>query len=189
MKRMSINIISCFLLAFTLLAVSCGKDGDPGPEGPAGPSGPAGPQGPPGTSTVIYSDWLDVPFEADTFHNASQEVDTIGFYAVIDAAGIDADMLATGEIKVYVNLNTPDDPVIAPLPYYSPYTMFSINPVFYTGSIELYANIDASTLIGDGGVKYQQYRYVLIPGGTEARKAKVDWNNYKEVQQYLGLKD
>ncbi len=35
-----------------------------------------------------------------------------------------------------------------------------------------------------------QYRYILIPGGTSARMAKsINWNDYKAVQAYLGLKD
>jgi len=40
-------------------------------------------------------------------------------------------------------------------------------------------------------LKYRQYRYILIPGSVNARVAKpaVNWNNYKEVQAYLGLKD
>jgi hypothetical protein len=51
---------------------------------------------------------------------------------------------------------------------------------------------EADTMIFDcmNGVKYQQYRYILIPGGAEARKAAgIDWNDYKQVKAYLHLKD
>jgi hypothetical protein len=35
-----------------------------------------------------------------------------------------------------------------------------------------------------------QYRYVIIPGGTTARKAiNINWDNYAEVATYLGWKD
>jgi putative intracellular protease/amidase len=68
------------------------------------------------------------------------------------------------------------------------FTGLSISPLFYLGNIEIYSNGDISTVTQDG-VKYQQYRYILIPGGTAARKVQIDWKNYKEVQKYLGLKD
>ena len=192
---MSFNIIACLALAFSILTVSCGKDGDTGPAGaagpagPSGPAGPAGPQGPDGTANVIYSDWLDVAYEADTIHTAGGGIDTVGYFAQIDVAKLDLDMLSTGEIKVYLNGFSAADPTVIPLPYFNIYTNLSINPVFYLNTIELYSNGDISTVQDNAGVKYQQYRYVLIPGGEEARKAKIDWNNYEEVKKYLNLKN
>jgi hypothetical protein len=62
---------------------------------------------------------------------------------------------------------------------------------FSAGSIFLTSNINAGTYIDDGdGLKYQQYRYILIPGGVAARtKQTVNWNNYNEVKAFLKLKD
>ncbi|WP_187294738.1 hypothetical protein [Chitinophaga pinensis] len=195
MKRMSFNIIACLALAFAMLTVSCGKDGDTGPQGeqgapgPAGPAGPAGPQGPEGSANVIYSDWLDVAYEADTIHTSGGGIDTVGYIAQIDVAKLDLNMLTNGEIKVYLNGFSAADPTVIPLPYFNIYTSLSINPIFYLNTIELYSNGDISTVQDNAGTKYQQYRYVLIPGGEEARKAKIDWNNYEEVKKYLNLKN
>lgn len=195
MKRISLNLFACLALAFALLAVSCGKDGDTGPAGaagpagPAGPTGPTGPTGPEGSANVIYSDWLDVEYKPDTVHLAGGAIDTLGYFAVIEVPKLDLDMLTTGEIKVYLNGFSAADPAVIPLPYFSVYSGLSINPTFYLNEIDLYSNGDISTVMDNAGVKYQQYRYVLIPGGEEARKAKIDWNNYEQVKQYLGLKN
>lgn len=169
----------------------CSKDGDAGPAGAAGPAGPAGPagaagvpgtQGAPGTANVIYSAWIDTAnFRPDTIMTGPV-IDTVGFFANISAPKLDLDMLNKGEIKVYVNLGSDDDPVVFPLPFNGSVFM---DPVFFLNGIQIYSNIDLTGLV--------PFRYVLIPGGTAARAAAggktVDWNNYKEVQQYLGLKD
>lgn len=183
------------LTTTTLFLASCGKDGDPGKDGaqgPAGSKGDKGDKGDPGavgTANVIYSAWLDVPYKPDTVHLAGGGIDTIGWYATIDAPKLSKTLLATGEVKVYVNLNESSDPVIAPLPYVDNSGII-IRYIAYEKAIEIDSNIDAGTILS-GGKKYQQYRYVLIPGGTQARTAtgSVDWNNYKSVQAFLGLKD
>lgn len=200
MKRFTLNIASCFILAFALLAVSCGKDGDTGPkgdtgaqgpQGPQGPAGPTGPQGPAGggSGTVIYSDWLDVAFKPDTIHTSGGGIDTTGYFADIDVAKLDENMLATGEIKIYLNGFNATDPEVIPLPYYDVYSNLNINARFYKNLISLYSNGDISTVQDRNGVKYQQYRYVLIPGNVEARKAGIDWNDYVQVKAYLGLEN
>jgi hypothetical protein len=190
------------LLAVSLLYVACSKEGPTGPQGEqgpagangangaAGPGGAQGEKGDTGTANVIYSDWLDVLYEADTFRNAGV-LDTLGFYGGIEALKLDQTMLTTGEMKVYVNLGTAADPNVVPLPYYDVYFNVNINVNFLAGGIALYSNINPSTFTdSDSGEKIQQYRYILIPGGTGARKAKnINWNNYKEVKAYLKLKD
>jgi hypothetical protein len=190
--RLKFLTIPCiFFLAITVIVAGCSKDGDTGPAGPAGPPGPAGPagsagvpgaQGAPGTANVIYSAWLTPDFEADTFRTAGNVLDTAGFFTDIAAPKLDLAILDRGEIKVYVNAGDAADPLVFPLPYNSG-TLF-IDVVFFLNTIQLYSNGDLT------GVPF---RYVLIPGGTAARTAPggktIDWNNYKEVQQYLGLKD
>ncbi len=53
------------IVLFTLVIfASCQKEGDEGPAGPAGPAGSQGPKGDTGVANVIYSEWLDVEFEA-----------------------------------------------------------------------------------------------------------------------------
>jgi len=202
MKSVTTHVACLMLLAVSLLYVACSKEGPTGPQGEQGPpgsngangapgaAGPQGEKGDTGTANVIYSEWLDVVFEADTFRNAGV-LDTLGYYGGIEAPKLDQTMLTTGEMKVYVNLGTAAVPNVVPLPYYDVYFNVNINVNFLTGGISLYSNIDPSTFIdSESNEKIQQYRYILIPGGANARKAKnINWNNYKEVKAYLKLKD
>ena len=197
MRKNLFAMPTALLLAVILFFSYCGKDGATGPAGPAGPAGSAGPaggagaQGPKGdtgTANVIYSAWLDVAFQPDTIKDAAGNViDTIGFFVNIAAPKLTNAILNSGEIKVYINVNTAAVPVVFPLPYYDVYTNININPTYLLQQIQLYSNADIST-ITVGGVKRQQYRYILIPGAVPGQKApKVNWNNYNEVEEYLGL--
>lgn len=181
------------LLASAVFLVSaCSKDGDPGPAGTAGEKGDKGDKGDPGapgTNGIIYSDWLDVKYEADTIHTAGGGIDTIGYYALIDAPKLTAQLLATADVKVYINLNDASDPVIAPLPYVEQ-SGIVIRFVASAGELTIDANVDPSTYTASGK-KYLQHRYMIVPGGTVARQAGTDvnWNDYSAVKAYLGLKD
>jgi hypothetical protein len=71
-----------------------------------------------------------------------------------------------------------------------------LTPIYEIGQITLFASDNVSTRTVNNE-KSLQYRYVVIPGGTAASpqglggisKPKINWNNYAEVQRYLGLKD
>jgi hypothetical protein len=187
--RKTLRLLSYILSVVLVIGiVSCSKDG---PAGPAGATGPAGPQGPagaqgtagqngqPGTANVIYSDWIDTTtWVADTVHNGAT-IDTLGFFADIDVPKLDTSILNHGEIKVYFNISTdPAFPIVFPVPFNNG-SLF-IDPVFAPNTIELSSNGDLTGF---------PFRYILIPGGTHARKAKINWDNYNEVKAYLGLKD
>jgi hypothetical protein len=200
MKRNTYLGLPILFLAITLLFTHC-KKGDTGPAGAQGPQGPQGepgqngamgaqgPKGDTGTANVIYSSWLDVTYAADTALNGTT-IDTLGFYANVAAAKLDSSILAHGEIKVYLNLGTSSDPTVVPLPYYDVYTDISINPTFQIKNIFLYADLDASTFTQNGST-YLQYRYILVPGSVSGDiiARPPNWNNYKEVQAYFGIKD
>jgi hypothetical protein len=165
--------------------VSCSKEGPAGPAGatgPAGPQGPGGAQGPagqPGTANVMYSDWIDTTTWNPSIDTTGGATDTVGFFADIDVPALDTNILNRGEIKVYVNVSTdPTFPIVFPLPFNNG-SLF-IDPVFAPNIIELSSNGDLTGF---------PFRYILIPGGTHARQAKINWNNYNEVKAYLGLKD
>lgn len=187
------------LLVVTLFFAACTKEGPVGPAGPAGatgaagPAGPAGAQGPKGdtgTANVIYSNWLDVAYTADTVHNGNV-IDTIGYSAAITAARLTSTILSNGDVKVYLNAGTAASPLVIPLPVYEPFLVgIIINPYFQVGKINLIASDDAGTFTNTNGQKAWQYRYILIPGGTPSgRMAKINWNDYNAVKAYLGLKD
>jgi hypothetical protein len=162
-----------------------GPTGPTGPAGPQGPSGPAGPAGQTGTANVIYSDWLDVPFQV--VKNSAG--DTLSWQGIITATKLDANILSKGEIKVYVNLNTAASPTVVALPIDPFLWGIILSPVYQIGKITIVGDDDYGTFT-DQGSKYFQYRYILIPGGTTARTSNaVNWNDYKSVQAYLGLKD
>lgn len=192
-----------FFLSLTVILTSCGKDGDTGPIGPAGPQGPPGtpgapgvpgapgPAGAPGTANVIYSEWLDVAYG----WNINSNGDTLGLAAEIEAPKLVDSILSKGEIKVFLNLGSVDNPDVVPLPFFDPIYFqpaVIINPDYFVGTILLSSNFNMGTF-ENAGVKYFQYRYILIPGGTAGRPAAggktVDWNDYKQVQQHLGLTD
>ncbi len=194
------------LLALPLFFSSCSKDGPTGPAGPQGPAGPtgaagaagtagtAGAQGAPGTANVIYSNWLDVAYQADTATNPTTgKIDTFSYSAVIPAPQLVDSILNKGEIKVYFNAGSDSagSQAIFPLPIYEAFYFGIIINTFYAPqSITLTATGNASSFTNNGN-HYFQYRYILIPGGTAAgRKPNgVNWNNYAEVKKYLGLKD
>ena len=199
MRLNFLRIPSILFLSITVFIASCGKDGDTGPAGPAGPqgpagstgaAGPAGPAGASGASSVVYSPWINVTFEPAS-------ADSSVWAAEIDAPKLVDSILNKGEVKVYWNIGSDSATAqfITPLPVIDLFLfgdLVSVNPYFSPQSILLLATHDISSFV-DNGNDYFQFRYVLIPGGTAARPGPngktIDWNNYKEVQQYLGLTD
>ncbi|SJZ73800.1 hypothetical protein SAMN04488128_1011409 [Chitinophaga eiseniae] len=199
MKRLMHSLPFLLLIATAVFfTTSCSKDGDPGPagqqgqkgdKGDKGDPGTGGPQGEPGTANVIYSDWLDIVYKPDTVHTAGGTIDTIGYFAFADAPKLTTDILNKGEVKVYLNFTTAADPTITSLPYTELSGVF-IRYVAYKETLEFYASINAGTYQDNTGAKRLQYRYILIPGGTTARKSTtIDWKDYQAVKTYLGLKD
>jgi hypothetical protein len=187
MKKVKLFLPCAICAAVIILVASCSKDdgakGDAGPAGPpgaAGAAGAAGPAGAPGTANVIYSGWIDTAtWRPDTVMTGSVVTDTLGYFANISAAKLDLTMLNTGEIKVYINLDSPDDPTVFPVPFNN--GAIYIDVAFFLNTIQLYSNGQLTDL---------PCRYILIPGGTTARTYKsINWANYAEVKAYLGLKD
>jgi hypothetical protein len=181
--RKTLRLLSYILSVTLVIAIaSCDKEGPAGPAGatgPAGPAGPAGSQGPAGaagTANVIYSDWIDTV----TYFLAGAPDTIVG---ILTVPLLTADILNQGEVKVYANLNTTADPVIVPLPWHGGLFLGDggfAEPLFATGEIDIITNRNFDGL---------PLRYILIPGGTHARKAKINWDDYNEVKAYLGLKD
>ncbi len=202
MKLSQISLL-VLLTSAVFLVTSCGKDGETGPAGTTGQKGDKGDKGDPGApgapgtpgtpgapgnTGIIYSAWLDVAYKPDTIHTSGGGIDTIGYYAEIPAPKLTAQLLATADVKLYINLSTAAAPVIAPLPY-NDRSGILIRFVAYTGVLEIDSNIDGSTYVDRNGAKNLQYRYMIAPGGTTARKADINWNDYQAVKAYFGLQD
>jgi hypothetical protein len=190
MKQMFLRCTSVFLFSALLLVSAC-KKGDDGPagekgdKGDKGDTGANGATGKAGAANVIYSPWIDVTFaQADTFFEAS-----------IDAPKIVDSIIQKGEVKVFWNINTATSPNIVGLPFQDNGLItgskdFFIFPIVAPGKIFIESAYNVSTRPSqqDANVKAFQYRYMIIPGGVAARTA-TNWNDYKQVQAYLGLKD
>lgn len=196
MKQVTRFMPYALITAVVLFFAACSKDGDQGPAGPAGPAGPGGipgatgpkgDSGAPGSANVIYSAWQNVAFApADTIFNQNGSINTILFGATLNAPKLTAPLLANAAINVYINLGTAATPFIQALPYVDEYG-YLIRFVAYAGKIDLIANAPISTTDTD---KLYQYRYVIVPGGVNARtSAGIDWNDYAQVKKYLKLKD
>ncbi len=202
MKHISHLYLFLSFFVLTLFFCSC-KKGDPGDTGPAGPAGiagtpgtpgaggPEGPKGDTGTANVIYSEWLDVTFEG---------ADSTGWVAEISAPKLIDSILNSGDIKVYFNAgsDSTDSQLVMTLPIYEPFLLGAIiNPYYTTQLITLISTGNVSSFT-DNGNHYFQYRYVLIPGGIKAlhpirinseTNTRINWDDYKQVKKFLGLKD
>src|SRR5687767_13735537 len=185
-NQWSLHHFFYYMLAVALTITAC-KKGDTGPQGEKGDKGDTGAtgntgvKGDAGTANVLYSPWLDLTFSLDQASGV--------FFTQITEAKVTDDLLSTGEIKVFINFGTAANKVITPLPFSEGDAQ--ITPFYAPGTIELDANVNASTATNPTtGNKVRQYRYILIPGGATVRMdKKIDWNNYEEVKAYLGLKD
>ena len=130
-------------LSACLFFTACSKTGPEGPQGEQGPAGETGAtgaqgaKGDTGTANVIYSSWLDVTYDADTVHNGSGGIDTIGFYAAIASESLTSDIINGGDIHVYFNFGTSDEPNVVLLPYLDIYSGISITPSFTINNIFL----------------------------------------------------
>ena len=197
MKQNPFRIFCTLLLGMMILLTSCSKEGPAGPAGAAGPQGTPGapgtpgtpgtpgPPGAPGTANVIYSGWLNVTFAPNS--DSSLWVGTIAAPKLVDS------ILNRGQIKVYLNAGSDSVSAqfVVPLPVYDPFVVGAIvNPYFSWATITIAATDDISSF-RLRSFNYFQYRYILIPGGTSSGRqgSPIDWNNYKEVKEYLGLKD
>ncbi len=177
------------VVAALVVFAACQKDGATGPEGPQGPQGQQGqpgqqgPKGDTGVANVIYSDWLDVTFQA----LVTEDDDTLGYAASFDAAKLTHDILTKGEIKVYMNWGTATEPSISPIPYFDPIFGYLLTADYEEGVVFLSSNFDASSRTIEGN-RLLQFRYVLIPGAVMAVKPPgVNLDNYSEAQQYLKI--
>ena len=180
------------LLVASLLCLSlfnaCTKEGPTGPKGDAGATGAAGPTGPTGatgatgTANVIYSSWLYAHnFNDSTIDNSSIKV------GYVDAPKLTTTILNSGEVKVYFTygggtFTLPYTSNAGGKPNTISYTPMLNKILMYRFTHDNSNSIALSTLL--------QYRYVIIPGGTAAKKAfNINWDNYAEVAALLGWKD
>lgn len=139
----------CNLLIIVLVFSTCTK------QGPSGPEGPVGPQGPPATNPVDYfsSGWVEVTFAFDEFSQS--------YFGVIDTYTLTSNVLTFGDVRLFINIGTEENPALISLPYTEPSGLF-VNATFETGRISLFSNWDPSTIESDGQ-KYRLFKFLVSP--------------------------
>ena len=148
-----------------------GEDGAIGPQGVQGEQGQTGPQGEQGetgetgTANVIYSDWIPSGFE-------SPIADTHASFPIQNVEGLTDEIKANGYISVYGRYTTAYT-IIEPLPK----SIFGLRMQHYDFQInDLNQNINIWITSIDGSdieiPIYDDYRYIIIPGGTPSTSGK-----------------
>jgi hypothetical protein len=153
----SVACVVAFTLFLSTTSSSCKKE--------------KGDKGDTGVANVRYSPWLTVPKFQVEKDNAG---DTVDFIQTISAPLITDSVLNKGEVRVFINVNTPADPNVIPLPMGT-----LLYPILRKGAIDLVGLADFSTF-NQGGSTYNQYRYIIISGAVPARMA-TDYKSLKEA--------
>lgn len=190
-----------------------GQPGANGADGQPGAPGQQGAQGPAGTANVIYSAWAKpVDFDwslekipADYTSQTSWDPGTSGgtvdarFYT-FNAPKVDQAVLDNGVILVYLKTSGTNGKIRL-IPLYSQDNVSGVNYRIEHGfhvvlnKIRVYLTAISTTGISvDPHPKYtktseNEYRYVIIPGGTSARMKSVDYKDYNAVKNAYNLRD
>lgn len=145
-----------------------GPKGDPGEQGEQGLEGEQGDQGPKGdtgTANVIYSDWIPTEFP--------NNITTSGAGFDIDALDLTQDIMDKGTVMVFGRNLT-----IFGFDYFALPFITSGDQHNFRIEKEKVLRITAATLSGTpssqvGSPFFEDYRYVIIPGGKPATTGPV----------------
>lgn len=169
MKTMKFTKRVFSLLCIASLVFACSKEdgndgatgaqgeqgiaGANGQDGVNGQDGAQGDQGETGTANVIYSDWIDSPLADDIASATANENITV--------ASLSQEIVDQGAVLVYGR--------VGGSVYSLPYIGNQGVSYYYYHNLEI-INLRLATIDGSniGSPLFSTYRYVLIPGGTEA---------------------
>jgi len=196
MKAMK-NLIGCFgIVLLSMLVISCeGEDGAVGPQGeqgtqgdqgPQGDQGDTGDQGDPGTANVMYSDWI-----VRDYDNSGGLAEETNEQLLATLGGADFDL--TQDILLVYGRRVVNAIVteVNQLPYIqvSDNDFYGFEVASFNGGFTL--RIKVATLDGatSAFAYFDDFRYVIIPGGVAAGKSAVDYKNmsYKEVSELFNM--
>lgn len=202
MKTMKFTKRLFSLLFIASLLLACSKeDGQDGATGPAGPQGEQGAtgtegvegvegaegeQGETGTANVIYSDWIASEFGSIFAAQQSEQLlVTLGLNDFNTAQDV---MVVYGR---HENNALSDDILQLPFELFSQNEVYRYRLTSGNGFIALYADAASS----DGGNKlftyFNDYRYIIIPGGnsTSGKSANIDYTkmSYEEVIEAFNI--
>lgn len=169
-----------------------GEQGDQGPKGDPGEQGEQGPKGDTGTANVIYSDWIDTEFP--------NNITSSGAGFDIDAPKLTKDIIDKGVVLVYARNLT-----ITGFNYFALPFITSGDQHNFRVEKEKVLRITVATLSGTptsqvGNPFFEDYRYVLIPGGRAAdlsgpgdlaKSATIDYSkmSYEKIAERFNIPD
>ncbi|HEX2937230.1 MAG TPA: hypothetical protein VHO72_17885 [Bacteroidales bacterium] len=171
MKR-HLLLIPTFLIAGTILLISCSKDGAEGPKGETG------------SANVIYSDW----FTADSFSQTTIfGIKNFSFSKSVPAitkAIIDSGLVITyGKLSGY-NVSVWPANQISALPIIVTYVTGNTQVDTWSSHIyegKLSINFTNSTNFYNDISKTHSFRYVIIPGGVHESKGSASFISNSEL--------
>jgi len=190
MKIKMKNVINFFSVLFiTGLILSCSsEDGEDGAMGPQGVAGTDGTDGEDGTANVIYSDWFPSQFPDD--------IDGTNYVFSVAAPDLTAEIVEKGLVLVYGRFYSGDDiGVIFQLPHIFPFSQQFYTHSFTTPPASNAMRVFIILLSMDntpiGSSLFEEYRYVIISGGTPAGKSATskDYSKmtYEEIAELFNI--
>ncbi len=179
-------------LFLSVITSSC-EDGPEGPQGPAGEQGLQGEQGPkgdegdPGTANVLYSDWIN--FNTATWRMVTEFSRVTQLYD-IEESQITDEVMNSGLVMVYIKFGGSPNPRPLPMTGYIN-TSTKEQLIWYRlalGKIILvFHNLNDNANPGTFG-SGNQYRYVIIPGGTPlSTNGRIGKMSYEDICKWYGI--
>ncbi len=167
------------MVSSLIFSCSDGEDGAIGPQGEQGApgaDGQDGADGAPGTANVMYSSWIPVDYLVD----GAQTTNLMGL-EVFNASELNPE---TDVVLVYGQRTTasPNEGI-----YQLPYLFSSQNEYYTYGLFDTTGGTGLQIRVNttDGGTNlftfFQNYRYVIIPGGIAKTSVDYATMSYEEI--------
>ncbi|WP_199538124.1 collagen-like protein [Emticicia sp. C21] len=155
-----------------------GEKGDPGTNGTNGNDGAKGDKGDPGTANVIYSGWF-TPSTSDW-----QKLSEINYTYSISEGRITQEIVDRGVVLAYSRQNANSASYLLPLTMTTPSSISNYNVGMSMDKVIF----NFLELLEPSGkpANNLQFRYVIIPGGVQAR-ANLDYTNFDDVARAFGI--
>lgn len=163
---------------------SKGDKGDPGApggngaNGQQGATGEKGDKGEPGTANVIYSEWF-TPSSGNW-----QKVSDINYTYALEESRITQEIVDRGVVLAYSRQGTNSASYLLPLTLTTSSSISNYNVGMSFGNVI----INFLELLEPSGqpANNLQFRYVIIPGGVQAR-VNLDYSNFDAVAKAFGI--
>ncbi|MEM9681348.1 MAG: hypothetical protein AAF901_13580 [Bacteroidota bacterium] len=183
-KRNVVKTVFKTVFLSMLLTNCSGSDGMDGVDGINGLDGEVG------SANVIYSNWFPSQFPDEILNFNLQR-----FW--VDAPDLTTDILDQGVILVFGRYSTTSSTIVEQLPFTSVFRQQMYIHSYILPNDGTPARVNITVYPTGGGVigqpLFDDYRYVIIPGGlpTTAGKTQIDHTkmSYEEMIEHFGITD